>query len=249
MGGVIQPGPQGENVRTKPPPRHRTWVATAFAALVATALLTGAPAAQAANPTLEIDYDAVGTTHIGAQVDSSMALGPSVLESTLDVTNGHIVGGSLDIPTQTMSFDIFGIPARAKVTMTQVGPLTGAIVPTSQLGKSTLTSTVAYDIQLSDVEAKVFGIWWPLAVGSRCHTAEPVTITASTPEGEFFTVNGGGRVTSTYTIGSFTGCAVLNFFDIPGFFPWFGSIPINTLVPGTDNTLELQLSNPRAGTA
>lgn len=249
MGGVIHPGPQGEIVRTKPPPRRRTWVATAYAALVATALLTGAPAAHAANPTLEIDYDAVGTTHIGAQVDSSMALGPSVLESTLDLTNGHIVGGSLGIPAQTMSFDVFGIPARAKVTMTQVGPLTGAIVPTSQLGKATLTSTVAYDIQLSDVEAKVFGVWWPLAVGSRCHTAEPVSITASTPEGEFFTVNGGGRVTSTYTIGDFTGCAPLNFFDIPGFFPWFGSIPINVLVPGTDNTLELQISNPRAGTA
>ena len=237
-------------MRTKPPPRRRTWVATAFAALVATALLVGAPAAQASqNPTLEIDYDAIGTTHIGSQVDSSMALGPSVLESTLDVTNGHIVGGSLAIPTQTMSFDIFGIPAQAKVTMTQVGPLTGAIVPTDQLRKSRLSSTVAYDIKLSDVKAKVFGVWWPLAVGSRCHTAEPVDITASTPEGEFFTVNGGGRVTSTYTIGSFTGCAALNFFDIPGFFPWFGSIPINALVPGTDNTLELQLSNPRAGTA
>ncbi|NYI78803.1 hypothetical protein [Nocardioides panzhihuensis] len=237
-------------MRTKPPPRRRTLVATAFAALVATALLVGAPAAQAnQNPTLEIDYDAVGTTHIGAQVDSSMAIGPSVLESTLDLTNGHIVGGSLAIPAQTMNFDIFGIPAQAKVTMTQVGPLTGAIVPTDQLGKSRLSSTVAYDIKLSDVKAKVFGVWWPLAVGSRCHTAEPVDITASTPEGEFFTVNGGGRVTSTYTIGSFTGCAALNFFDIPGFFPWFGSIPINALVPGTDNTLELQIANPRAGTA
>lgn len=237
-------------MRTQTPPRRRTWVATAFAALVATALLTGAPAAQAAeNPTLDIAFDAEGTTHIGAQVDASMALGPSVLESTLDVTNGHIVGGSLDIPAKTMNFDVFGIPARAKVTMTQVGPLTGAIVPTDQLGKSTLTSTVAYDINLSHVEAKVFGVWWPLAVGSRCHTADPVSITASTPEGEYFTVNGGGRVTSTYTIGSFTGCTPLNFFDIPGFIPSFGSIPVNALVPGTDNTLELQVSNPRAGTA
>ena len=237
-------------MRTQLLSRHRTWVATAFAALVATALLTGTPAAQASdNPTLKVDYDAVGTTHIGAQIDSSMTLGPSVLKSVLDVTNGHIVGGSLGIPTQTMDFDVFGIPARAKVTMTQVGPLTGAIVPTDQLGKSKLTSTVAYDINLSDVEAKVFGTWWPLAVGSSCHTADPVTITASTPEGEFFTVAGGGRVTSTYAIGSFTGCTPLNFFDIPGFLPTFGSIPVNALVPGTDNTLELQVSNPRAGTA
>lgn len=237
-------------MRTKPPPRRRTWAVTAFAALVATALFAGAPAAQAVeNPTLKVDYDAVGTTHIGAQVDSSMSIGPSVLKSVIDTTNGHIIGGSLAIPTQTMNFDIFGIPTRAKVTMTQVGPLSGAIVPTDQLGKATLTSTVSYDIQLSDVEAKVFGIWWPLAVGSNCHTVEPASITASTPAGEYFTVNGGGRVTSTYTIGAFTGCAALNFFDIPGFFPWFGSIPINTLVPGSDNTLELQISNPRAGTA
>ena len=236
-------------MRTQPLPRRRTWVATAFTALLATAMLAGTPAAQASdNPTLKVDYDAVGTTHIGAQVDASMDLGPSVLKSTLDLTDGAIVGGSLEIPTQTMAFDIFGIPARAKVTMTQVGELTGALVPTDQLGKSTLTSTVAYDIKLSDIEAKIFGIWWPLSVGSRCHTAEPVNITASTPEGEYFTVNGGGRVTSTYTIGEFTGCAPLNFFDIPGFFPWFGSVAVNALVPGSDNTLDLQISNPRAGT-
>ncbi|KRF19047.1 hypothetical protein ASG90_03975 [Nocardioides sp. Soil797] len=223
------------------------------AAAIASVALFAAPSAQAAaqvadeNPTLKVDYDAAGTTHIGAMVDSSMPLGPSVLKSTLDLVTGKIVDGSLAIPTKTMNFDVFGIPARAKVTMTQVGKLTGAIEPTDQLGKSLLSSNVAYDIQLSNVEAKVFGIWWPLAVGSRCHTSNPVNISAATPAGEFFTINDGGRVTSTYTIGNFTGCAPLNFFDIPGFFPWFGSIPVNALVPGSDNSLDLQISNPRNG--
>jgi hypothetical protein len=82
-------------------------------------------------------------------------------------------------------------------------------------------------------------------VGSNCHTIDPVQIQADSPEGQWFRLTSGGPVTATYTIGNFTGCTPLNFFDIPGFFPWFGSVPINAIVPGTDNTLDLVLSNPR----
>lgn len=232
--------------------RRRPAVVVTLAALVAALAATFAqPVARAetANPTLKVIYDAVGSTHIGAQVDTDMALGPTEIKVELDLVNGQFVDGSLAIPSRTVTFDVFGIPTRAKVTMTQVGGLTGALTPTGQVGKSTISATVAYDIRLSNVEARVFGIWWPLGIGSNCHTVDPVSITASTPAGEFFTINGGGRATGTYTIGSFTGCTPLNYFDIPGFLPWFGSIPINVLVPGSDNSVELNLSNPRYGGA
>ncbi len=219
------------------------------AAALSLLALTAAPAAQAdtPNPTLTVKYDAEGSTYIGSQVDATMPLGPSTLTSTLDLVTGDIVAGSLPIPSQQLSFDVFGIPARANVTLTQVGELTGALLQTDQLGKARLESEVAYDIKISNIEAKVFGIWWPLGVGSNCHTINPAQISASTPEGEFFTINGGGRVTGDYTIGNFTGCTPLNFFDIPGFFPWFGSIPVNALVPGSDNSIDLTIDNARFG--
>lgn len=228
--------------------RRRLGPATLVVALAAALSMLVQPAAHAAN--LDVTYDASGSTHIGAQVDADMPLGPTDIQITMDTITTQIVDGSLDIPSQLVTFDVFGIPTRATVTMTQVGPLTGTITPIpGQRGKNVLVSNVAYDIRLSNVQAKVFGIWWPLGVGSNCHTASPVQITASTPQGEYFTVLGGGRVTASYTIGGFTGCTPLNYFDIPGFFPWFGSIPVNTLVSGSDNRLELSLSNPRYGGA
>ncbi|MFC7504610.1 hypothetical protein ACOACQ_07450 [Nocardioides sp. CPCC 206347] len=238
--------------------RRSAVVASAFALVAATAALSQPVAhADETNPNhLSVVYDAVGSTHIGAQIDADMALGPTTIEVTIDTTAPlptPIVDGTMAIPSKVMSFSIFGIPSRATVTMTQVGPVTGTLtkLPSPRQALD-LETQVKYDIRLSNVEAKVFGIWWPLAVGSNCHTINPVTINASspidnstTPPTGYFTINAGGPVTATYTIGNFTGCTPLNFFDIPGFFPWFGSIPINSLVPGTDNTLELNLNNPR----
>lgn len=227
---------------------RRTLLSSTAAALAAMLVLAVQPAhAETENPTLKVKYDAVGSTHIGAMVDASMPLGPSVTDITMDLVTVEIVDGALPIPAKVMEFSVFGIPTRATVTMTQVGPLTGALTLTDIRGKLKLASNVSYDIKLSNVEAKMFGAWWPLGVGSNCHTAEPVDIAASTPAGEYFTINGGGRVTDTYSIGSFTGCTPLNYLDIPGFFPWFGSIPVNVLVSGDDNTLELTLDNPRFG--
>lgn len=235
------------NARSKTRLR-RTLLSSTAAALAAMLALAVQPAhAETENPTLKVKYDAVGSTHIGAMVNASMPLGPSEILTEMDLVTTDIVDGALPIPQKVMNFSVFGIPTRAKVTMTQVGPLTGTLTPTGERGKLLLASNVSYDIKLSNVEAKVFGIWWPLGIGSNCHTAEPVDIAASTPAGEYFTINDGGRVTDTYSIGSFTGCTPLNYLDIPGFIPWFGSIPVNVLVSGDNNTLELTLDNPRYG--
>lgn len=228
----------------------------AAAAVLSMLLVAAAPSAQAEdeNPTLSVIYDAVGSTHVGAQVDADLALGPTEIKVVMDLVTAQIVDGTLTIPSKVMNFDIFGIPSRARVTMTQVGPVTGTLtkLPSPRQALS-LDTQVKYDIKLSNVEAKVFGVWWPLAVGGNCHTINPATINAkspisdTTPPTGYFTINAGGPLVANYTIGNFTGCTPLNFFDIPGFFPWFGSIPINALVPGSNNTLELNLDNPRNG--
>lgn len=238
--------------------RRRTTIGGLAAALVAVAVSAGSPA-QAADPDpnhLTVIYDVAGSAHIGAQINSDLDLGPTTIKVTIDTAAPlptPIIDGSMVIPPKVLNFSILGIPARAKVTMTQVGKLTGTLtkLPAPRQALD-LKSKVKYDIKLSDVEVKI-GTWLPLAVGSRCHTAEPVTINVgsplsdTTPPTGFFTINAGGPATGNFTIGQFTGCAALNFLDIPGFFPWFGSIPINSLVPGSNNSVSLTLSNPQPG--
>ncbi len=235
-------------VRSTVKKRNRSGRLAGLVGTMALMTLAVAPMASAdePNPTLNVDYDAVGSSFIGASVNATLPIGPSVLEAELDLVTSEIVGGSLAIPSKVLEFSIFGIPAKATVTLTQVGELTGELITTG-LGEAKLTSNVAYDIRLSNVQAKVFGVWFPLAVGSNCHTKNPAQISVATPEGGVFTVGGGGPVEGTYTIGQFTGCTPLNFFDIPGFFPWFGSVPINALVPGSNNTISLMIDNPRFG--
>ncbi|MFJ9314999.1 hypothetical protein ACIRN4_12460 [Pimelobacter simplex] len=215
-------------------------MATALAAMAVGFGTAPAHAAEVTN-----DFDANGTTHVGGSVDASMPIGPTILTVDFDLTTRDISDGLMPIPAQVMNFDIMGIPARSTVTMTQKTPLSGTLTPSGIRAKYIMDSTVSYDIRLSNVEVKVFGIWWPLAVGSNCHTIDPVVINAKSPAGEYFMLTQGGPAEATYTIGNFTGCAPLNFFDIPGFFPWFGSIPINAIVPNSDNTLSLNLTNPR----
>lgn len=243
--------------------RKRTSLAVgALAALAAVAGTFAAPSVAHADETnpdhLSVIYDAVGSTHVAGNVDADMAIGPTTIRVTIDTmapAPTPIIAGTMNVPSQVMNFEILGLPARARVTMTQVGQITGTLtkLPSPRQALN-LQTQVKYDIKLSDVETKVFGIWWPLAVGNNCHTINPVTINvaspidnSTTPPTGYFTINAGGPVTAKYTIGNFTGCAPLNFFGIPGFFPTIGSIPINAIVPNSDNTLQLKLDNPRNG--
>ncbi|WP_293783369.1 hypothetical protein [uncultured Aeromicrobium sp.] len=215
----------------------------------AAALLVASTSVASAEPTvppLNVNWDVEGTSHIGGGVDSTTHIGPTTLYSQFDPMTLEIVGGTMEIPDSVMEFDIVGIPAQATVSLTQVTPMTGEIEEIG-LGQGALRSEVSYDIQISDLKAKIFGIWWPLGVGSRCHTIDPVNISVNTPEGASFSLATGGPVEGTYSIGQFTGCAPLNFFDIPGFFPWFGSIPVNAIVPNDDNSIQLNITNPRFG--
>ena len=83
-------------------------------------------------------------------------------------------------------------------------------------------------IKLSNV--KVSGI--PAFVGSKCETAQPVTIAVATPAGSRFDLTTGGVVAGTFTIGKFAHCGL--------------TTPLlNLLVPGSGNTVTFTLSNGR----
>lgn len=217
----------------------RTRAAAALAGLLGFAMLSlTAPPAHADDTTLTTLYDAEGTTTIGS-IGASMPIGPTVLTETLDVPTKDIIDGTLPIPSQQVQFNAFGfLPIRATVSLTQVGPITGTLRPGPAPRTNVITADVSYTIRLSNVKALIFGIWTPMFVGSHCQTEDPVDIAVATPEGQTFNVFSGGPVTGTYTIGDFSGCHA---FFIPG----IGSVMINTLVPGDDNTIALQLSNGR----
>ena len=59
------------------------------------------------------------------------------------------------------------------------------------------------------------------------------------PAGHYFDIARGGVLTGTYAIGKFQNCAPLNLPDLFG----LGSLPVNSLVPGPDNTVRIKLSH------
>lgn len=185
-------------------------------------------------------YSAAGSSTIGG-IGSTVPIGPTTLTISDDI-NGNLFNGSMPLPDVQSNFTVAGIiPVRATVSFTEVSPVSGNLVA----GNTTMVrSHVQYQIRLSNVSANVFGIWWPLGVGSDCRTINPVTIEADTPAGQYFDIVDGGTLAGTYTIGNFQNCTPLNFLSIPGFdFFGIGSIPVNALVPGTNNTVSIQVSN------
>lgn len=242
--------------RTSRPARRRAALASAALAAVAAVATLASPAAQADDDPnhLTVVYDVVGSTHIGAKVDADMPIGPTTIEVTIDTAAPlptPIIDGTMTIPSQVINFKLAGLPARARATLTQVGPITGTLTKLpSPRAALDLASSVKYDIRLSDIEVRL-GAWLPLGVGSNCHTEQPAAIDVSSPLSDtspptgFFTINGGGPATGTYSIGTFTGCAPLNFLDLPDYTGSVGSLAVNAIVPGTDNTLAITLSNPR----
>lgn len=195
------------------------------------------PARPTAHPLLTDRYTAVGTSHIGS-IDADLPIAKTSLVETLDLKTFKIRKGTLAIAPQTVSFTALGVvPLRSTVTLVQTSPITGTIKPTKK--GNVLSTSVSYSIQLSDVEVDVFGLWVSLAVGPNCQTIDPVTIPAATPAGHYFDIAKGGVLTGTYTIGKFQNCSPLHLPDLFG----LGSLPVNSLVPGTDNTVRIKLSH------
>lgn len=195
------------------------------------------PARPAAHPLLTDGYTAVGTSHIGS-IDADLPIAKTSLVETLDLETLKIRKGTLPIAQQTVSFTALGfVHLRSTVSLVQASPITGTIKATKR--GNVLSTSVSYTIRLSNVEVNLLGAWVSLAVGSNCQTVDPVTISAGSPAGHYFDIAKGGVLTGSYTIGKFQNCAPLKLPDLFG----LGSLPVNSLVPGTDNTVSITLSH------
>jgi hypothetical protein len=201
-------------------------IALGFAVAAGLALLAAPNAAGAdatAAATLNVAYDASGTSTI-AKTGSSVALGPTTL--TTSINPDGTFTGHLPLPPTSTSFKALGLlPTTATVTFVEAAPLTGVLKSNP---KPTISSTASVYIKLSDVT--VAGL--PALVGDNCQTADPVQLTAATPDGQFFNVTTGGTITGTFPVGNFEHCGL--------------TTPLlNLLVPGPDNTVTLNLTNGR----
>jgi hypothetical protein len=195
---------------------------TIAAAAAAAALVLSSAPAQAA--TIDYDYDASGTTHV-ASTDSDIALGPATLHSFVDSDGAF--RGVMALPGTRTEFKLLGfIPVTANVAFEPVGDTVGNL---GRVGRtSVLTSTSKYYVRLTNIKASIF----PLFAGPFCRTSEPVVIPANTPAGESFNIVNGGRLVGEYSIGDFQNCGL-------------NTLLINSIIPGSGNTIELNLSNGR----
>ncbi|MGJ9412655.1 hypothetical protein ACHAAC_08080 [Aeromicrobium sp. CF4.19] len=203
--------------------RRRARWGTSLAALGSALAMTFA-AAPANAATIDVDYDVNGNTTI-ASTGSNITLGPAVLNSFVEA-DGQFTG-SMALPGTRTEFEVAGfIPVTADVNFEPTGPTTGTLTRAGR--QNVLESTSGYYVRLSNIKASIF----PLFAGSQCRTAEPVSIDADTPEGEFFDIATGGRLVGEYSLGDFENC---------GLNTWL----INLLVPGDGNTIELDLTDGR----
>ena len=199
----------------------------ALAATGAAAALVSIPAVAHA-VTLDVTYDAVGTSYI-ASTDSTISLSSTQLHTTIDADTGAITGSMPLEGTQT-EFEVAGfIPVSAQVNFIEAAPITGTL---NRVGRTTTVTTEAsYFIRLSNIKIAGF----PTFNGfGRCQTEDPVSIPANTPEGEVFNITTGGSLEGAFSIGDFENC---------GFNTWL----INQIIPGDGNTVELEVSNGRLG--
>lgn len=203
---------------------------TAVAGAAVTAALAGAlaaPTTAGAAPaaTLNVAYDAVGSTYV-AKTNSSIPLGPTTLSTKL-AGDGSFTA-TLPLTPQTTSFKAFGlVPITATVTFIPVGRITGTL---EKKGARTVVKTVArYTIKLSDVKA----LGLPTFAGDSCQTVAPVRIPLATAKTDTFSIFGGGVVSGTFAIGQFANCGLTTGL-------------INLLVPGEGNTATITLSNGHA---
>jgi hypothetical protein len=201
----------------------RRWRQGAITLAAGTVFALAPAAAHAA--TLNLDYDAVGVAHI-ASTDNDINLGPSTLSTHLDTDTQNFTG-NLPLPGTTTRFEVLGfIPVTADVAFVPSAPLTGKLTPDNL--NIVATSTAYYHIRLSNI--KIVG--FPTFTGPHCRTVNPVSIPANTPAGQSFNLFTGGTLSGQFSIGNFQHCGL-------------NTGLINLLIPGSGNTVTIQVSNGR----
>ncbi len=214
------------------PPPSLWWArVTALTALVASTVVAGQgaasaspvhPVTRAAGSTLTVQYPVTGKTVLKS-VNATVKLGPGKLVSTASLNTGALTA-TLSLPPATASFKQNGlIQVKATTAFIQDGKTTGKI----NLNTGAVTTTSKITIQVTKL--LVSGL--PVAVGSKCETTAPATVTVKSQKG--FNIVDGGNLAGTYTIGKFAHCEL-------------ATALLNLTVPGSGNTITLTLPRPWA---
>ncbi|MFI0355687.1 hypothetical protein [Actinomadura sp. 9N407] len=207
-------------VRSKSTSTLSRRIATLAATGLTAAAVAAIPSAAHAEPVVNVNYPANGTTTIKA-TGSAMALGPGTLKSSLDLGTGDLTA-NLEMPPAHGEFKQWGlIPVSVTTTLIEEGPTTGKI----DINTGAVTSTSKVTLKLSNL--KVAGI--PMPVGSNCKTETPATINLASEDD--WNVLQGGTLSGTYTIPKFENCLL-------------ATPLLNITVPGPDNTISLKLGTP-----
>jgi hypothetical protein len=190
------------------------------AGLVATAGSIATAGSASASSKLTVKYKVAGSTFIKS-INTTAALGPGTLTSTVNLNTGSIKA-SLVLPPTTVSFKELGVvPVTATTEFVQDGPTTGKL----NLNTGAVSTTSKIILKLDSMT--VGGV--PVPVPKTCQTS-PATIKLKSQKG--FSIINGGKVAGTYTIPKFAGCALL-------------TPVLNLTIPGPGNTVSLKLGKAK----
>jgi hypothetical protein len=199
----------------------RATAASAVTGLVAATVLLTTALPASAQTTIKVRYPVKGSTTL-VKVNSTAALGPGTLTSTVNLVTGA-VRANLKLPPATVSFKQFGlIPVTATTAFIQDGPTTGTI----DINTGAVSTTSHITLQITSLT--VAGI--PTPVGSACESATPATVAVTSQPG--FSIVNGGNLSGTYTIPPFANCGLV-------------TALLNLTVPGPGNTITLTLGKAK----
>ncbi|WP_416395404.1 choice-of-anchor D domain-containing protein [Allohahella sp. A8] len=174
--------------------------------------------------TLDITLDVDGSTTLTATGNTLPLSG--VIDSVVDLATGELTA-DLKLEPTSGTFQVIKwfrkLTATAQVEFENVGEATGTLID----GKLT-TSAQAY-VKVPRVTVNLFGIKLPIGGGANCRTAEPVSFTVASPEGETFLPLGGGKVTGSYDLTALENCGAL-------------TSVLSNFLEGDDNTINLTLT-------
>ena len=200
-------------------------LARALVAVCSAALSVGLVAVQpAAAATLPLNnWEANVKTHVGALVNTDVAIPPGKMNATVDLTT-KALNGTLTLPPATFSFTGLGIlPITVTFNVDETGPLTGSV----DLAANTVTASYPFNVRLSSV--KLFGLLELLDPATTCVSVTPtvadLTGTLSLPDSVHLTGN--------YAIPALQGCGGFN--DL-----------VSGFTAGPTNSLDVTVTPPPA---
>jgi hypothetical protein len=170
---------------------------------------TAAPAS--ADPTIPIDWNIEATTTIAKLGLTQTVTGGSFVGSA-DVGAGTVTG-NLNLPANDIAIKLLGLNlANVGFELAPVGTTSGSF----DLANLTVSITSTFNIKIPHLN--ILGTRLNL-VGSRCQTAEPITLTMSGP----VDLANPSHFSGEFSIPKFKNCGLLTF-------------AINLIIPGDGNT-------------